>query len=41
MLLPQIPGDDPLVAISASIKSAARRGASLIDEEIEAEIVGV
>jgi hypothetical protein len=38
MLRPESPGDDPLAAIFASIKSAARAD-GLTDEEIEAELV--
>ena len=37
MLRPQSLGDDPLAAIFATIKSAARAG-GLTDEEIEAEL---
>ena len=37
MLRPQSPGDDPLAAIFASTKSAARAD-GLTDEEIEAEL---
>jgi hypothetical protein len=37
MLRPQSQGDDPLAAIFATIKSAAR-GDGLTDEEIEAEL---
>lgn len=37
MLRPQSSGDDPLAAIFASIKSAARAD-GLTDEEIEAEL---
>ncbi len=37
MLRPQSPGDDPLAAVFASIKSVARAD-GLTDEEIEAEL---
>jgi hypothetical protein len=37
MLRPQAPGDDPLAAVFASIKSAALAD-GLTDEEIEAEL---
>ena len=37
MLRPQSPGDDPLAAVFASIKSAARAD-GLTNEEIEAEL---
>jgi hypothetical protein len=37
MLRPRSPGDDPLAAIFASIKSATRAD-GLTDEEIEAEL---
>ena len=37
MLRPQAPDDDPLAAVFASIKSAARAD-GLTDEEIEAEL---
>lgn len=37
MLRPESPGDDPLAAIFASIKSAARAD-GLTDDEIEAEL---
>lgn len=37
MLRPQSPGDDPLAALFASIKSVAR-AEGLTDEEIEAEL---